>query len=97
MRKGIRDALRSQQGEGRVLGDGPLASVAFTGRTPMDYRSSRHEHPQLARRLMLELFSRGVFINPMGTKFYLSLAHTRADCDEFCERLSDALATARHE
>ena len=69
----------------QILGDGPIAQVAFTEATPRDYRSSRHTDGRLARRLMLELFSRGIFLNPMGTKLYLSLAHTEAHCSEFCE------------
>ena len=40
---------------------------------------------------MLGLFRRGVFLNPMGTKLYLSLAHDEADCDLLLERLDDTL------
>jgi hypothetical protein len=29
----------------------------------------------------------------MGTKFYLSLAHDEATCDEFCNTLADSLAS----
>jgi glutamate-1-semialdehyde 2,1-aminomutase len=81
-----------------VLGDGPIAQAAFTATPPCDYRSSRHSDGRLARRLMLELFSRGIFLNPMGTKLYLSLAHTEAICDEFCETFAaafDAVHAAR--
>jgi glutamate-1-semialdehyde 2,1-aminomutase len=41
---------------------------------------------------MLALFARGVFLNPMGTKLYLSLAHDEGICDEFLSRFDDALA-----
>jgi glutamate-1-semialdehyde 2,1-aminomutase len=81
-----------------VLGDGPIAQAAFTATPPCDYRSSRHSDGRLACRLMLELFSRGIFLNPMGTKLYLSLAHTEAICDEFCETFAaafDAVHAAR--
>lgn len=74
-----------------VLGDGPLAQIAFTSQTPQDYRSSRHEDKPLARKLMLELFRRRIFLNPMGTKLYLSIAHDEAVCDEFCEVLRAVL------
>jgi glutamate-1-semialdehyde 2,1-aminomutase len=74
-----------------ILGDGPLAQVAFTTGEVRDYRSSQHRDASLARRLMLELFSRGVFLNPMGTKLYLSLAHDHAACDEFCGVLEASL------
>ncbi|TKC88827.1 hypothetical protein FAZ69_13890 [Trinickia terrae] len=46
---------------------------------------------QRARKTMLGLFERGVFLNPMGTKLYLSIAHDEAICDAFCERLADTL------
>ena len=41
---------------------------------------------------MLNLFRRGVFLNPMGTKLYLSLAHTRDTCDELLLHFREALA-----
>ena len=41
---------------------------------------------------MLGLFARGVFLNPMGTKLYLSLAHDEAVCDDFLGRFDEALA-----
>ena len=41
---------------------------------------------------MLGLFSRGIFLNPMGTKLYLSLAHDAAACDTFLDRFDDTLA-----
>jgi glutamate-1-semialdehyde 2,1-aminomutase len=94
LRRGLGDVLANNDVTGQVLGDGPLAQVAFTGADPVDYRSSRHENPKLARRVMLNLFAGGMFINPMSTKFYLSLAHTEADCDEFLAAFNEALATA---
>jgi glutamate-1-semialdehyde 2,1-aminomutase len=41
--------------------------------------------------MMLGLFSRRVFINPMCTKLQLSLAHDEAICEEFCAKLDDVL------
>ncbi len=40
---------------------------------------------------MLELFKRGVFLNPMGTKLYLSLAHNESDCEEFLGYFAEAI------
>ena len=40
---------------------------------------------------MLGLFDRGVFLNPMGTKLYLSLAHDEAVCDALVDRVDDVL------
>lgn len=91
LRTGIRNVLADRGIEGFVLGDGPLAQIAFTNHQVRDYRSSQHNDKSLAHRLMLEMFARGVFLNPMGTKLYISLAHDEQVCDEFCGVLSDAL------
>lgn len=80
--------------DAQILGDGPLAQVSFRAEPVTDYRSNLGSDRQLARRLMLELFSRGIFLNPMGTKLYLSLAHTHAECDAFCEVFRESLAAA---
>jgi glutamate-1-semialdehyde 2,1-aminomutase len=92
LRGGIRRVLADFGLKATVLGDGPLAQIAFTANEVRDYRSSQHDDRQFARRLMLALFSRGIFLNPMGTKLYLSLAHDEASCEEFCATLADALA-----
>ena len=47
------------------------------------------------RAVMFELLRRGVFLNPMGTKLYLSLAHTEADLDEFTAHFAAALQSTR--
>jgi glutamate-1-semialdehyde 2,1-aminomutase len=91
LRAGLRSVLSEHGITSTVLGDGPLAQMAFTDATIRDYRSSQHRDKDFARRLMLELFAQGVFLNPMGTKLYLSLAHDEPACDEFCEILSAAL------
>lgn len=90
LRRNLATILGERDVPFQILGDGPIAQVAFTAATPRDYRSSRHADGRLARRLMLELFARGVFLNPMGTKLYLSMAHTEAICDEFCETFAEA-------
>ncbi len=45
-----------------------------------------------ARALALGLFRARVFLNPMGTKLYLSLAHDEAAIDEFLDRFDQVLA-----
>ena len=44
---------------------------------------------------MLALFRRKIFLNPMGTKLYLSVAHTQSVCDVFLERFADALQAVK--
>lgn len=90
-RDGLRAILAQEGIVAQVIGDGPLAQVVFSAETPRDYRSTRHQRPALARRAMLELFASGIFLNPMGTKLYLSLAHTDEVCGVFLERFAHVL------
>ncbi len=76
----------------QVIGDGPLAQVVFSNEPVRDYRSTQKGDKAKGRALMLGLFERGVFLNPMGTKLYLSLAHDEAVCDDFLARFDAALA-----
>jgi glutamate-1-semialdehyde 2,1-aminomutase len=91
LRDGMRRVLSERQIGAQVIGDGPLAQVVFSRDPVFDYRSTKRGDGARGRRLMLALFERGVFLNPMGTKLYLSLAHDRAVCDAFLDRFDDAL------
>ncbi|MBI1388209.1 MAG: aminotransferase class III-fold pyridoxal phosphate-dependent enzyme [bacterium] len=95
LREGLERVMQDQGVEGRAIGDGPLAQAAFGAEPAVNYRSTLQWNSSLARRVMLGLFERGVFINPMGTKLYLSIAHDEPVCDEFLNRFSDALKAAR--
>ncbi len=75
-----------------MIGDGPLAQVVFSAEPVRDYRSTKKGDSAKGRALMLGLFARGVFLNPMGTKLYLSIAHDESACDELLARFDDALA-----
>jgi glutamate-1-semialdehyde 2,1-aminomutase len=92
LREGLRRTLRDRQATGQVIGDGPLAQVVFSDEPVSDYRSTARGDKAKGRALMLALFRRGVFLNPMGTKLYLSLAHDEAACEAFLERFEGALA-----
>jgi glutamate-1-semialdehyde 2,1-aminomutase len=92
-REMLRKLLRERQLTAQVIGDGPLAQIVFSDRKVNDYRSTARGDKVRARKMMLGLFARGVFINPMGTKLYLSLAHDEAICAAFCDRLDDTLTT----
>ncbi|MFQ5785485.1 MAG: aspartate aminotransferase family protein [Alphaproteobacteria bacterium] len=91
LRAGMRRVLAERQEKAQVIGDGPLAQVVFSAEPVSDYRSARRGDSRKARAIMLGLFERGVFLNPMGTKLYLSLAHDEAVCDCFLERFDAAL------
>ncbi len=91
LRSGMRAAFDERGISAQVLGDGPLAQFVLSDTPVHDYRSSRHRWPQVAGEVTLALFERGVFLNPMGTMLYLSLAHTEADLDEFLAILGNVL------
>jgi len=91
LRNGMARVLQSRQESAQVIGDGPLAQIVFSTVPVVDYRSTLKSDRARARKVMLALFGRGVFLNPMGTKLYLSLAHDEAACDAFLDRFDDAL------
>ncbi len=95
MREGLARVLAAEGLEAVVIGDGPLAQFVLGGTEVRDYRSSQHREKALARKISLGLFERGIFLNPMGTKLYLSIAHTEAVCDAFLDRFADTLASVR--
>jgi glutamate-1-semialdehyde 2,1-aminomutase len=92
LRAGLRRVLDGRQIKAQIIGDGPLAQVVFSDRPVFDYRSTRAGDAAKGRAVMLGLFARQVFLNPMGTKLYLSLAHDEAACDEFLTRFDETLA-----
>jgi glutamate-1-semialdehyde 2,1-aminomutase len=94
LREQTRRVLRDRQVRAQVIGDGPLAQVVFSDQPVFDYRSTAKGDKTRAKALMLGLFRRGVFINPMGTKLYLSIEHDDAICDAFIDRFDSALAEA---
>ena len=91
LRRGLRAILDEHQERAQVIGDGPLAQVVFSPNPVYDYRTTKRGDGKKGRSLMLALFRRKIFLNPMGTKLYLSIAHTQSVCDTFLERFTDAL------
>ena len=92
LRGGMRRVLAARRMTAQVIGDGPLAQVVFSDQPVSDYRGTWRGDAAKGRAVMLGLFERGVFLNPMGTKLYLSIAHDEAVCDDFLARFDDALA-----
>jgi glutamate-1-semialdehyde 2,1-aminomutase len=93
LREGLMEALRDIGITGQVIGDGPLGQVMFTEEKIVDYRSAFRSDRAKGRRFMLGLFEKGIFLNPLGTKLYLSLAHTDEDIRAFLERGHAVLET----
>jgi glutamate-1-semialdehyde 2,1-aminomutase len=92
LREQMAHVLKRRSIAAQIIGDGPLAQVVFSNQPIVDYRTSQQGDKARGRRVMLELFRQGIFLNPMGTKLYLSLAHDERICDIFCERFDAALA-----
>lgn len=95
LRKGLREVLNEHNETAQVIGDGPLAQVVFSAAPVYDYRSTNRGDSRKGRSLMLALFRRKIFLNPMGTKLYLSVAHTQSVCDMFLGRFADALQAVK--
>lgn len=85
LRNGMKALLKELGISGQVIGDGPLCQVLFTEKPVMDYRTAFEADREKARKFALGLFKNGIFLNPMGTKLYLSLAHTDEDIQKMLE------------
>jgi glutamate-1-semialdehyde 2,1-aminomutase len=94
LRDGLRRVLADEGVVSHVQGDGPLAAVVFTEGNVVDYRTAARADRRRARAFTLGLFRRGIFLNPMSAKLYLSLAHTEDDIERF---LGAARATLRED
>ena len=91
LREALGQALDQADETAEVLGDGPLAQAAFLDRPVQSHRDWLAADRQRGRAVMLELLRRGVFLNPMGTKLYLSMAHGESDIDELASHFAAAL------
>ncbi len=81
LRTGFRSILKELNVEAQVLGDGPLSAISFSSEKVVDYRSAFRADRAKGRAFALGLFAKGIFLNPMSTKLYISLAHTADDID----------------
>ena len=90
-RKQLTEILVNNEEPFQVLGDGPLAQVVFTDRTINNSRDWGVADRNKGLSLMLQLIKEGVFLNPMGTKMYLSLSHEPKEMEEFSDKFSSAL------
>jgi glutamate-1-semialdehyde 2,1-aminomutase len=91
LRAGLRALLAEEGLAAAVQGEGPLAAVVFTDRDVVDYRTAAAADRERGRNFLLGLFRRGIFLNPMSTKLYLSLAHTEAHMATFLQAARETL------
>lgn len=91
-RQGFKTVLQENGVKGRALGEGPITQIAFTDEEIVDYRSAYRADRKKARDFSLSLFKKGIFLNPLGTKLYISLAHTSEDIDRLIEVGAETLS-----
>lgn len=92
LRAGIAEVIGRHGLPVQTYGHGPLVQYRIT-RTPVrDVAGERTADPALRRALDLAMVRRGVFLNPMLTKIYVSLAHDDAALERYLVALDDALA-----
>ena len=90
-RDGLQSVVQNVGENAQILGDGPLGQVAFSRDPVTDHVSWLASDRARGGRLMLELLARGIFLNPMGTKLYLSLDHSESILARFMEAFAEAL------
>jgi len=93
LREGFKRLLKERNISGQILGDGPLCQVLFSEEPVRDYRTALKANRERGREFVLGLFKNGIFLNPMGTKLYLSLSHTERDIQRMLEVSEEVLKT----
>ncbi len=95
LRKQLKQTLEESGETAQVLGDGPLAQSVFLERPVQSHRDWLAADRTRGRAVMLEMLRLGIFLNPMGTKLYLSLSHGDKEIDELVTKFATALQTTR--
>lgn len=91
LRHGLRRVFSEEGITAQIQGDGPIAGVAFTEHEITDYRTFFRSDRVRRRNFMLGLFSRGIFLNPNSSKFYLSCSHNTKDIDRLLDVARETL------
>ena len=85
----LSELLRKAGIPARVIGEPPLFDVVFTDQPIKDYRDTLKGDKALAARFNQLLRARGIMKGE--SKYYVSLAHTRADIDHTIAAWADAI------
>jgi glutamate-1-semialdehyde 2,1-aminomutase len=89
LRQGLRDLAVDRGISVRVIGEGPVMQLLYTGSDATDYPSFLEADRARTRQFGLECIRRGVTTTP-GEKFYISLAHSDDDIEETLRVFGDA-------
>jgi glutamate-1-semialdehyde 2,1-aminomutase len=95
LRKRMLQVVQNRGETAQILGDGPIAQLVFSATPVINQTTWLASDRRRSRQLMYELVRQGIFLNPLGTKLYLSTAHTVSDFDRFDEALDLALNRTR--
>jgi glutamate-1-semialdehyde 2,1-aminomutase len=91
LREGLRRAFAEAGIAVQMLGVGPQVAVAFCEHEVRDYRTWLCADQKRRRTFMTGLFKRGIFVNPHGSKLYLSCAHTPQSVDTLIGAAEDTV------
>jgi glutamate-1-semialdehyde 2,1-aminomutase len=91
LRAGIAATFAKRGIAAQVYGEGPLAQFQLTDVPVIDMQSEATGDSQRRRAIDLELIRQGIFINPMLTKIYVSLAHDQSAVDAYLQALDSAV------
>ena len=86
----LSDLLKSAGIKAQVIGEPPLFDVIFTDRPINDYRDTLHNDVAMQRKFNQLLRAKGLMKGE--SKYYVSLAHTRADIDHTINAWKAAIA-----
>jgi glutamate-1-semialdehyde 2,1-aminomutase len=86
---GLTQLVKQAGLKAQVIGEPPLFDVVFTDQPIKDYRDTLKGDAAIAKRFNQLLRARGIMKGE--SKYYVSLAHTRADIDHTIGAWSDAL------
>ena len=94
---GLEEAIAEAGLTAQVVWDGPIVTVLFAEHPIVDYRSAQAVDQGATRRWNEELLARGLLVNPVQQKWYLSTAHDEADVRATMEIAREAFAAASDE
>jgi glutamate-1-semialdehyde 2,1-aminomutase len=91
LRNGISEVFASWKIPAQVYGVGALAQFQLSNTPVVDMSTEALGDSTLRREIDLELVRQGLFINPMLTKIYVSLAHDEAAINTYLQALDTTL------
>ena len=86
----LSELLKKAGLKAQLIGEPPLFDLVFTDRTIKDYRDTLHADAAILKRFNQLLRARGIMKGE--SKYYVSVAHNRADIDHTIDAWKGAIA-----